>query len=343
MAFMGESSGVGLVELAILDALDARRAWPNRRYVQCLKVLLAMENEIGLAQGYGYQVLVDIAVPWKLPIPLVEPHGNFGDQGNDPPASPHYTEARLTPVGQVALAAERGEIAPVPIGLINGNTHRQGTRPPYHPAAIIEAIRQLLRRPKLTARQINAIVGPPDFFTGCTVTGDLDALAAGQRTELGLQARATVSDTAQDNARMWSGQPSRRDAGIPAVVLDKFAPYANPDEIILSIDHRVRKHPWEARYPELSDQAGLPIKRMMDLSHGRHGFRHVYVPAAGTSAEELRDRLLKVRGVTYYISVGLPKPLATMIRTWTRAYQHEDLHASLAALEAALPSRYQKA
>jgi hypothetical protein len=41
--------------------------------------------------------------------------------------------------------------------------------------------------------------------------------------------------------------------------------------------------------------------------------------------------------------VGLPKPLATMIRTWTRAHQHEDLHASLAALEAALPSPYCKA
>jgi hypothetical protein len=338
---MGERFGVGLVELAILDALDARRAWPNRRYVNCLKVLLALENEMGLARGYGHQVLIDIAVPWRLPIPLVEPQGNFGGQGNDPPASPYYTQARLSPVGQVALAAERGEIAPVPIGLINGNTHRQGTRPPYRPAAIIEAIRQLLRRPKLTARQINEIVGPPDFFTGCTVTGDLAALAAGQRTELGLQARATVSDTAQINADR--GSPFRRGTDLPVVVLDKFAPYANPDELIYGIDDRVRSHPWQARYPELGDQTGLPIKRMTDISSDRYGFCHVYVPADGTSAEELRDRLLKVRGVTYYISVGLPKPLATMIRTWTRAHQDKDLHASLAALEAALPSRYQKA
>jgi hypothetical protein len=264
---MGESSGVGLVELAILDALDARRAWPNRRYVNCLKVLLALENEIGLARGYGHQVLIDIAVPWRLPIPLVQPQGNFGGQGNDPPASPYYTRARLSPVGQVVLAA-------------------------------------------------------------------------GQRTELGLQARATVSDTAQINADR--GSPFRRGTNLPVVVLDKFAPYANPDELIYGIDDRVRSHPWQARYPELGDQTGLPIKRMTDISSDRYGFCHVYVPADGMSAEELRDRLLKVRGVTYYISVGLPKPLATMIRTWARANQVKDLHASLAALEAALPSQYQK-
>ncbi len=41
--------------------------------------------------------------------------------------------------------------------------------------------------PRLTAKQITAIVGPPEFITGCAVTGDLAALAAGQRTELGLQ------------------------------------------------------------------------------------------------------------------------------------------------------------
>jgi hypothetical protein len=101
-----------------------------------------------------------------------------GSRGNDPPASPYYTEVRLSPAGQIALAAERGQIAPVPIGLINGNTHRQGTRPPFRPAAVIGTLRQVLAWPRLPARQITAIMGPPDFITGCTVTGDLAALAA---------------------------------------------------------------------------------------------------------------------------------------------------------------------
>src|SRR5215469_9991907 len=191
---MGQRSGVGLVELAILEALDARRAWPGRRAARSLMVLAALEDELGLARGYAYQVLIDLVQPWKLPVPLVEPQGNFGGRGNDPPASPYYTEARLSPAGQVALAAERGQIAPVPIGLINGNTHRQGTRPPFRPAAIIEAIRQVMHRPRITSRQILDIIGPPDFITGCAVTGDLEALFAGQRTELGLQTRVAVTD-----------------------------------------------------------------------------------------------------------------------------------------------------
>ena len=75
---MGQRSGVGLVELAILEALDARRAWPGRRAACCVKVLAALEAEIGLARGYGYQVLIDMALPWKLPVPLIEGIGNFG-------------------------------------------------------------------------------------------------------------------------------------------------------------------------------------------------------------------------------------------------------------------------
>src|SRR5215467_13156745 len=197
---MGQRSGVGLVELAILEALDARRAWPGRRAVPCRKVLAALEDELGLARGYAYQVLIDLALPWKIAVPLVDGQGNFGGRGNDPPASPYYTEARLSPAGQVALAAERGQIAPVPIGLINGNTHRLGTRPPFRPAAVIGAIRQLLARPRLPGRQITALLGSPDFITGCTVTGDLAAFTAGQRTELGLHARVIVTDAAHVQA-----------------------------------------------------------------------------------------------------------------------------------------------
>ncbi len=251
-------------------------------------------------------MLIDLAQPWKLPIPLIEGQGNFGSRGNDPPASAYYTEARLSPAGQVALAAEHGEIAPVPIGLINGNTHRQGTRPPFRPAAVIEAVRQVLRRPRLTAKQIADIIGPPDFLTGCTVTGDLAGLIAGRRTELGLQARVTVTDAAQVKARVAKaaipGYPApqihQRDVGRLVIVLENFT--------------------------------------------ARDDYWFVCVPDAGTPAEVLRDQLMDVYGVTIYVSVGLPRPLATMIRTWTRTHQHEDLNASLTALESALASRHQK-
>lgn len=345
---MGERSGVGLVELAILETLDARRARPGGGPVQCEKLLTTLEHEMGLDRKYAYQVLTDLAQEWKLPVPLVEGRGNFGSHGNDPPASPRYTEARLSPVGQVVLAAERGEIAPVPVGMINGNTHREGLRPPFRPAAIIDAIRQVLHRPRPPGSQITGIVGPPDFITGCTVTGDLAALTAGQHAELGLHARVTVTDAAHVRDRVTKAaipgnQPPgfTRDPGRPVIVIDKFPPYSNPDEILLSIADRAQGHDWHSRHPELGALTRLPIKNVQDLSSARSGRWFACLPADGTPPEVLRDQLLKVYGVSIYITTRLPRPLPAMIRTWIRANQHEDLPGSLTALETALASRRQ--
>jgi hypothetical protein len=100
--------------------------------------------------------------------------------------------------------------------------------------------------------------GPPDFITGCTVTGDLAALAAGQRTELGLQARVTVTDAAHVSARVTVTDAARvsarvakaavpghtppggflRDPGRPVIIVDNFPPYASPDDIAVSIGCR---------------------------------------------------------------------------------------------------------
>lgn len=108
-----------------------------------------MEKRIGLAPGYAYEVLVDLALPWKVPVRLVHGQGNYGEPSDDQPASHfRYTESRLSRAGEVVLAAERGEPALVPVGLINGSTHRDGTRPPFRPERIIEAARQAIRRPR---------------------------------------------------------------------------------------------------------------------------------------------------------------------------------------------------
>ena len=132
---MSERSGLGMVEIALLEALE------TTEFLRCDQALARVEERIGLAPGYAYEVLVDLARPWTMPVNLVEGQGNFGSCGNDLPANFGYTEARITRAGKAALAAERGEMAPLPIGLINGNTYREGLRPPFRPRAIIHAIR----------------------------------------------------------------------------------------------------------------------------------------------------------------------------------------------------------
>ena len=106
---MGERTGVGLVEVAILEALDSIGARLGRRYVKSSRVLDAVDQNFGLAPGYGYEILVDLVQPWKMPVLLVDGQGNFGSHGNDPPANFRYTEARLSSAGQaghLSLAAE---------------------------------------------------------------------------------------------------------------------------------------------------------------------------------------------------------------------------------------------
>jgi DNA gyrase/topoisomerase IV, subunit A len=183
---LSERSGVGAVQVAILEALAATT---GRGFRSNEHVLREAENFIGLAPWYAYPVLVDLAQPWKMPITLVDGHGNFGSRGNEPAASRRYTESRLTEAGRVVLKAEHQDLAPVPVGLINGNTYRDGTQPPFRPQAVIEAIRHVIRHPRATAQAIVSMIGPPDFITGCTVTGDLDAFTSGQPTELRLQAK----------------------------------------------------------------------------------------------------------------------------------------------------------
>jgi hypothetical protein len=56
---MGERSGVGLVECAILEALDSLGVQVGRRWPRNARVLAVVEDRIGLAPGYAYEVLLD--------------------------------------------------------------------------------------------------------------------------------------------------------------------------------------------------------------------------------------------------------------------------------------------
>jgi hypothetical protein len=314
---MGERSGAGLVECAILEALDSSDGRP--RYRRSSRVLAAVEDRIGLAPGYAYEVLVDLARPWTMPLSLVSGQGNFGSRGNDPAANYRYTEARLSRAGQVALAAEHGDVAPVPIGLINGNVYREGTRPPFRPQGVIEALREVVQRPRVTSQDLIDIVGSPHFLNGCTVTGDFAALAAGRPTVLRLQARVTVSDDRS------------------SVMIENLPPNANPDETAHSIANRARARDWAPRYPGLHRHARLPLRDIRDQSsQARDTDLLVCVPEFGTTPERLRDQLMDIYGVYTTVSVALPRPLATMLRTWAETHGTEDLLTSLTALEKAI-------
>jgi hypothetical protein len=311
---MSERTGLGVVEIALLEALE------TSRFLRCDKALTSVEERIGLAPGYAYEVLVDLARPWTMPVNLVQGQGNFGNRGDDPPANFRYTEARITGTGRAALAAERGEMAPVPIAFINGNTYREGLRPPFRPHAIIDAVREVIRHPDATDAELTGMVGLPYFLTGCTVTGDLAALAAGRRTELGLQAQVSISD-------------DRR-----TVVIENIPPNVSTDETARTIASRASASRWASDHPGLHRLTHLPLADLRDETSDRaHPFgRIVCSPTRGTPPEQLRDMLLDVPGVRTTMRVELPRPLPDLIRHWGRAAASADLLSSLAVLEHAI-------
>jgi DNA gyrase/topoisomerase IV, subunit A len=314
---VSERTGLGVVEIAILEALE------TRGFRKCANALNTVEQRIGLAPGYAYEVLVDLARPWTLPVGLVDGHGNFGSRDFGDPANSRYTEARISPAGRVALAAERGELAPVPIGLINGSTHREGLRPPFRPRAVLDAIRAVLTRPKMPDSELTAIVGQPSFLTGCQVTGDLEALAAGRRTELGLQARLSISD---DHSQ---------------VIIENIPPNIMIADVCEIITTQARDRRWGENHPGLHRLTRLPLADLRDETSERTSpfGRIICIPEHGTTAGELRDMLLKVFGVNTTMPVALPRPLPALIRRWVRASAREDLPASLTRLEQALPGQ----
>ena len=316
---MSERSGVGAVQVAILEALAAR---PGRGFRSNEKLLSQAETRIGLAPWYAYPVLVDLALPWKLPVTLVEGQGNFGSRGNDPPAGRRYTESRLSAAGRVVLAAERGDLAPVPVGLINGTTYRDGTQPPFRPLAVIDAIRHVIRHPKATGQAIIDIIGAPDFLTGCTVTGDLAAFAAGRPTELRLQAKITISDDR------------------PAVIVENIPPNISTDDAAMSIAKRAQQTSDRSQPSPLHTATRLDVKDVRDEGTSRiSDGRIVCKPAAGVSPEEVADQLTRVYGVYTTIYVALPRSLPATIRRWVKTNEGEDLPTSLTSLEAAILSQ----
>lgn len=317
---VGERSGLGAVEVAILAALDAAGARPDRGYVRSGRVLDTVEQgATGLGPGYAYRVLVDLAQPWTVSVPLVSGQGNFGSRGNDPPANFRYTEARLTKAGAVVLAAERGQIAPVPVGLINGNVYQEGTRPPFPAATMIAAVRQVMRHPDVPDRELVEIVGPPVFPTGHTGRGDLAALAAGRETLLRLEADVTISDD-----RRW-------------VIVEDIPFGMTTDDVAKDIADRATLYHWAATDPSLSRAAGLPIADFhAETGHRHPAGRFVCVVAPEATPEEVRGRLLDVYGVYTTVRAKLPRPLPVLLREWVSAHQGKDLEVSLTALELAL-------
>lgn len=53
-----------------------------------------------------YEAMARLAQPWVMRYPLIDWHGNYGNQGGDGPAASRYTESRLAPISEEGLLTD---------------------------------------------------------------------------------------------------------------------------------------------------------------------------------------------------------------------------------------------
>ncbi|GAA4755225.1 hypothetical protein GCM10025783_30510 [Amnibacterium soli] len=187
---MSNRTGLGLLETAVLRVVG-RLSGPALEYVRCSDVLDALETE-GFGASYLYRVVQDLAVWWRLHLPLLNGQGNFGSPGNDPAADATYTEVRLSPIGRLALAAENGQTGPLPLALIEGTLYRGGRIPPFDPHHVTDTLTRLLHTTDpFSDAELDLLVGAPALPTGGTVDGDLSTLLHGEPAEMRMSCRIT--------------------------------------------------------------------------------------------------------------------------------------------------------
>jgi DNA gyrase/topoisomerase IV subunit A len=298
-----ERTGLGIVEVAILQTLEGMNAQHDRPYRKSANVLNELERSHGIGPRYGYAVLCDLAHPWMVWVPLIDPHGNFGNR-DFPAAHPRYTECRLTPAGTLAAAAERGAGPALPIDLLNGSLYRGGTRPPFAPTRLIDALLMIVHDPRARDEEIMACAGPPAFATRCEVGGEIDALVAGRGAT--LKCRATIERASN------------------ALVLTTLPPGIGCDEVSNRIVGEVNES--RLRLRDLRDEASSDDVRL------------VCQLQPGDDPAVVEAHLRRIWGVTITIGCDLGAPLASLLRTWVAEHAVDGTAAALQNLRTLVAS-----
>lgn len=311
---MSALSGLGVLDLAILEACERAGARSGAAYVKTQRVLEVLADSTGIGPRHAYEPLCDMARSWVVHLPLIDFHGNVGSP-DFTPASPRYTECRLTPLGAGALAAERGTIGPLPVGLINGTTHTGGTQPPLDPTKVVRSIREAWTA---TDVELAAIVGLPSFPTGCAVDGDLPTFAAGDPTELRLSVH--IAESSENRLVISNLPPDIAPGDIANRIHTRLHPLAHP-----TIDTALAQ--------ETSSSPIIDI----NISSTIETDTQLVVTVAAGRLSEARSLIDDIWGIHRTTSVHLRQPLANLIRHFGQQ-PTADLQQRLSLIESSLTS-----
>lgn len=180
----------------------------DRPYRKCARIV---GDTMGKYHPHGdssiYEALVVMAQDFKKGLPLVDGHGNFGSIEGDGAAAMRYTEARLQKITQEAFLGDLDKdvvdfgpnfdetekepsVLPVriPNFLVNGSegiaVGMVTSTPPHNLGEVIDAVKAMIRNPKITTEELLQYIQGPDFPTGGIVVNK-DELTEIYRTGTG--------------------------------------------------------------------------------------------------------------------------------------------------------------
>lgn len=198
--------GLKPVQRRILYAMYDSGNTPDKPYRKSAKTVGdVMGNYHPHGDSSIYEGMVRMAQPWKMGHVLVDGHGNWGSQDDDPAAAMRYTEARLSPIALELLrdiekrtvlfkdnfdnTAKEPVVLPsrYPNLLVNGTSGISAgfatEIPPHNLREVIDACIAVMQKPEIELEDIMTFIKGPDFPTGGIIMGGsgiLDAYRSGK-------------------------------------------------------------------------------------------------------------------------------------------------------------------
>lgn len=198
--------GLKPVQRRILYAMYDSGNTPDKTYRKSAKTVGdVMGNYHPHGDSSIYDGMVRMAQPWKMGHVLVDGHGNWGSQDDDPAAAMRYTEARLSPIAMEILrdiekrtvlfkdnfdnTAKEPVVLPsrYPNLLVNGASGISSgfaTEIPTHNLReVIDACIAVMEKPSIELEEIMTFIKGPDFPTGGIIMGGegiMDAYRTGK-------------------------------------------------------------------------------------------------------------------------------------------------------------------
>ena len=285
---MATVTGLATIERLLLDELYNPKVTRGRpRFRRTDDMLTSLSASHGVHPRDGYNVALDLCRPWVAQLRLLEINGNIGTLEFDA-AGARYSVVRLSQLGALVADAERRSVH-LPVGLINGDHHAGGVRPPFDPRRAIEAVR--VAWDGASESEIIATVGLPEWPTRCEVLGDADALASGASTTLGLRARIELRPP--DLLMVTCPTPER-----PGDVRGSIEQLSNH---LRALEHTDGLTSLSAPPFYVDDYSGTELLVVIQTE-------------PGVNPSAIRRRLLKWWPLAVSVEVSLGKPLVNTVR-----------------------------